>query len=53
MFNLIKSIKKRDPAANNFFEIVFLYPGVHALALHKIANMLWTIKLSFFAKDLI
>ena len=50
MFNLIKSIKKRDPAANNFFEIVFLYPGVHALALHKIANMLWTIKLSFFAK---
>ena len=50
MFNLIKSIKKRDPAANNYLEIIFLYPGVHALAFHKVANKLWVNKLSFLAK---
>ena len=50
MFNLIKSIKKRDPAANNHLEIILLYPGFHALCLHRIANLLWKIKLNFIAK---
>ena len=50
MFNLIKSIKKRDPAANNYLEIIFLYPGLHAILLHRIANCFWNLKLSFFAK---
>ena len=50
MFNLIKSIKKRDPAANNILEIIFLYPGLHAVFLHRIASFLWQIKLYFFAK---
>ena len=38
MFNLIKSIKKRDPAANNYLEIVLFYPGLHALFFHRIAG---------------
>ena len=50
MFNLIKSIKKRDPAASNILEIIFLYPGLHAVFLHRIASFLWQIKLYFFAK---
>ena len=50
MFNLIKSIKKRDPAANNYLEIILLYPGFHALCLHRIANLLWKIKFNFIAK---
>ena len=25
MYNLLKSIKKRDPAANNLLEIIFFY----------------------------
>ena len=50
MFNLIKSIKKRDPAANNYLEIILLYPGFHAVCLHRIANLFWTIKLNFIAK---
>ena len=50
MFNLIKSIKKRDPAANHYLEIIFLYPGFHAVLLHRIANSFWVLKLSFFAK---
>lgn len=31
----------RDPAANNWLEVLICYPGVHALALHRIANWLW------------
>ena len=50
MFNLIKSIKKRDPAANNYLEIILLYPGLHAICLHRIANLFWIIKLNFIAK---
>ena len=50
MFNLIKSIKKRDPAANNYLEIILLYPGLHAVFFHRIANLFWLIKLCFIAK---
>ena len=31
----------RDPAANNWLEVLICYPGVHALALHRIASWLW------------
>ncbi|MBE9046071.1 serine O-acetyltransferase [Pleurocapsales cyanobacterium LEGE 10410] len=31
----------RDPAANNWLEILICYPGVHALALHRLASSLW------------
>ncbi|GAB4539552.1 MAG: serine O-acetyltransferase [Pleurocapsa sp.] len=31
----------RDPAASNWLEVLICYPGVHALALHRIANWLW------------
>ena len=50
MFNLIKSIKKRDPAANNYLEIILLYPGLHAVCLHRLAHLFWIIKLNFIAK---
>ena len=32
-------------------EILFLYPGLHALLLHRISNALWR-KIKFFAKVL-
>ena len=50
MYNLLKSIKSRDPAANNLLEIIFLYPGFHAMIIYKISNLLWLLKLTFFAK---
>ena len=50
MLSLLKSIQKRDPAANNFLEIIFFYPGLHALLIYKLANILWKLKLTFFAK---
>jgi len=50
MYNFLKSIKSRDPAANNLLEIIFLYPGFHAMIIYKISNLLWLLKLTFFAK---
>ncbi|NES71591.1 MAG: serine O-acetyltransferase [Okeania sp. SIO2D1] len=34
-------IFERDPAANNWLEVLICYPGVHALAFHRVANWLW------------
>lgn len=30
-----------DPAARNAFEVLAAYPGVHALALHRVSHTLW------------
>lgn len=35
------SILARDPAARSGFDVATLYPGVHALALHRVAHALW------------
>ncbi len=32
---------ERDPAARNRFEVLFCYPGVHALLLHRLAHRMW------------
>jgi serine O-acetyltransferase len=37
----IQSIYLRDPAARNAFEVLTTYPGVHAVALHRVSNRLW------------
>ena len=50
MFTLLKSIKERDPAANNLFEILILYPGFHAIVLHRASYFLWKLNLKFFSK---
>jgi len=46
----IKVIFKRDPAAKNLFEVLFLYPGLHAIILHRIAHFLWRIKIPFIPR---
>ena len=37
----IAMVLERDPAARSRFEVLTLYPGVHALALHRFAHGLW------------
>src|SRR5699024_2948234 len=32
---------ERDPAARSAFEVLLLYPGLHALWAHRLANALW------------
>ncbi|MBO3274935.1 serine O-acetyltransferase [Pseudomonas schmalbachii] len=38
----IQSVFHRDPAARNAFEVLTCYPGLHAVWLHRLANLLWT-----------
>jgi serine O-acetyltransferase len=42
MFDLFEAVRRRDPAARSTLEILLTYPGVHALAFHRIAHVLWT-----------
>jgi serine O-acetyltransferase len=37
----IRTIKDRDPAAKKFVEILFCYPGLHAMWFHRIAYVLY------------
>jgi serine O-acetyltransferase len=37
----VEVVLQRDPAARSFLEVVVCYPGVHALAMHRIAHRLW------------
>jgi serine O-acetyltransferase len=40
--NDIKVIFERDPAAQSVLEILFCYPGVHAMRFHSVSHRLWT-----------
>src|SRR5207248_10772560 len=37
----IRTVMERDPAARSSWEVILCYPGVHALALHRVAHRLW------------
>jgi serine O-acetyltransferase len=37
----IQAVFERDPAARSKLEVLLCYPGVHAVALHRIAHALW------------
>ncbi|HEY3185990.1 MAG TPA: serine O-acetyltransferase [Solirubrobacteraceae bacterium] len=37
----VRVVLERDPAARSALEVVLCYPGVHALALHRVAHRLW------------
>lgn len=40
----------RDPAARNRWEVLFTYPGLHAVMLHRISHGLWRRGLRFAAR---
>ncbi|HEX3177940.1 MAG TPA: serine O-acetyltransferase [Methylomirabilota bacterium] len=37
----IHTVLERDPAARSRLEVLLCYPGVHALAFHRLAHRLW------------
>ena len=43
-------IFERDPAARNWLEVIFCYPGFHALCLHRFAHWLHLHKVSFIPR---
>jgi len=54
---MIKLIKEdievaieKDPAARNFWEVLLLYPGVHALIGYRLAHVLWLYEFKFLAR---
>ena len=40
----------RDPAARTFFEVLTLYPGVHAIVWHRASHALWNAGLKWLAR---
>lgn len=50
LINDARSIAYRDPAARNMLEVMVLYSGFHALALHRLAHLLWQLHLFFLAR---
>ncbi len=37
----LATAKRRDPAARSSLEVAILYPGVHALWIHRLAHRMW------------
>lgn len=40
----------RDPAARHVWEVLSIYPGVHAVIFHRIAHVLWRHRLRYLAR---
>jgi serine O-acetyltransferase len=54
VFNQIRediySVFDRDPAARSVLEIIFCYPGLHAVWFYRVAHWFWTHELYFFGR---
>jgi serine O-acetyltransferase len=46
----IDSVFDRDPAARNALEVLFCYPGLHAIWMHRIAHWFWRNGLFFLGR---
>jgi serine O-acetyltransferase len=44
------AIGKNDPAARSYLEVLLVYPGLHALWLHRAAHLLWNGEQQFSAR---
>ena len=42
----VRAILRNDPAARNLAEVL-LYPGLHAIILHRVAHALWVRRIPF------
>jgi serine O-acetyltransferase len=48
----IRTVFAKDPAARNTWEVLFCYPGLHALWLHRLAHFFWRHKLRLLGRFL-
>ncbi len=48
----IQTVFAKDPAARNTWEVIFFYPGLHALWFHRFEHFLWRHKLRLLARFL-
>lgn len=50
LYEDIKTVLDRDPAARNSLEVFFCYSGFHALTMHRVSHWLWCHKLKSLAR---
>jgi serine O-acetyltransferase len=50
MFDFLRAYRNYDPAAKSYLEILLLYPGPRAIALHRLAHGLYLLRLYFLAR---
>jgi serine O-acetyltransferase len=50
IFEDVKSVFDRDPAARNVFEILTCYSGVQAVIIYRLTHLLWSYKLYWLAR---
>jgi serine O-acetyltransferase len=46
----IKAVFDRDPAARSVLEVIFCYPGLHAIWFHRIAHWFWRQEFFFLGR---
>ncbi|MCL2485054.1 MAG: serine O-acetyltransferase [Endomicrobia bacterium] len=46
----VKNIFHQDPAARSWLEVLFCYPGLHAVIFHRFAHKIWKFKFYFLAR---
>jgi serine O-acetyltransferase len=46
----IQTVFAKDPAARTIWEVLFLYPGLHAIWMHRLAHFLWRRKRLFLGR---
>ena len=46
----IKAVFDRDPAARSVLEVIFCYPGLHAIWFYRVSNWLWRHELFFLGR---
>lgn len=50
LFETVDSIIARDPAARHRLEVITCYPGLHAIAFHRLNHFLWKANLKWIAR---
>lgn len=48
----VSCVFARDPAARNLLEVLLVYPGVHAVLIHRLSHRLWLAHWKFSARFL-
>ncbi len=50
MLELLRAYRKYDPATDSSLEVLFLYPGIKALAFHRLAHFFYKRKIPFIPR---
>ncbi len=48
----VLTVLRNDPAARTLLEVIFCYPGLHAVIVHRMAHFLWKMQFRFWARFL-